>query len=269
VTGLAVADSWFERRSLADGIVHLWEPHVDPVARCNIWYVRGRGEDLLIDSGMGLASLRAELEDLTDKPLRAFATHSHFDHVGSFHEFPNRFMHTAEAAGMASGEVLSLPLRVAELPKEVIASLEEAGYAFGGEFLISALPRADYDPASYRVAPAPPTRTVEEGDVVDLGDRHFEVLHLPGHSPGSIGLYEQATATLFSGDAIYDGPLLDNLPDSDVGAYRKTMQRLREIPVDVVHAGHEPSFGRERLRELADAYLARTDGSTVRRRNQR
>ena len=44
-----------------------------------------------------------------------------------------------------------------------------------------------------------------------LGDRHFEVLHLPGHSPGSIGLWERRTGILFSGDALYDGPLLDEL----------------------------------------------------------
>jgi len=34
------------------------------------------------------------------------------------------------------------------------------------------------------------------------------------------------------------------------------MKRLRELPVRVVHAGHDPSFGGKRLRELADAYLA-------------
>jgi glyoxylase-like metal-dependent hydrolase (beta-lactamase superfamily II) len=100
-----------------------------------------------------------------------------------------------------------------------------------------------------------PTRTLEEGDVVDLGDRHFEVLHLPGHSPGSLGLWEQASGILFSGDAIYDGPLLDDLPDSDVSDYVRTMQRLRELPVRVVHGGHDASFGRERLIELANAYI--------------
>ena len=47
--------------------------------------------------------------------------------------------------------------------------------------------------------------------MVDIGNRHFEVLHLPGHSPGSIGLWEEASGTLFSGDAVYDGPLLDEL----------------------------------------------------------
>ncbi|HEY4331304.1 MAG TPA: MBL fold metallo-hydrolase, partial [Ilumatobacteraceae bacterium] len=95
------------------------------------------------------------------------------------------------------------------------------------------------------------------GDIVDIGDRQFEVLHLPGHSPGSIGLWEPATGTLFSGDAIYDGPLLDELAESDIDAYCTTMERLLTLPVTVVHAGHDPSFGRDRLRELARNYLER------------
>ena len=63
--------------------------------------------------------------------------------------------------------------------------------------------------------------------------------------------------TLFSGDAIYDGPLLDELDHSDIADYCATMQRLMELPVTVVHAGHDPSFGRDRLREISSDYLAR------------
>ena len=92
--------------------------------------------------------------------------------------------------------------------------------------------------------------------MIDLGDRVFEVLHLPGHSPGSIGLWDKDSGTLFSGDAVYDGPLLDTLPDADIRAYIKTMQRLQTLPVNIVHAGHDPSFGRQRLLELAQGYLA-------------
>ncbi|MEJ0007003.1 MAG: MBL fold metallo-hydrolase [Steroidobacteraceae bacterium] len=84
---------------------------------------------------------------------------------------------------------------------------------------------------------APATRLVDEGDVIDLGDRVFEVLHLPGHSPGSIGLLESRTGTLFSGDAIYDGPLLDDIPGSDIAAYIRTMRRLLTLSVTVV-LGH-------------------------------
>jgi glyoxylase-like metal-dependent hydrolase (beta-lactamase superfamily II) len=119
------------------------------------------------------------------------------------------------------------------------------------------VPSEDYNPRSYAVLPAPATRIVQEGDVIDIGYRRFEVLHLPGHSPGSIGLWEAETGTLFSGDAIYDGPLLDELPGSDIPTYVSTMKRLRQLPVSVVHAGHDPSFGRVRLRELCDAYLAK------------
>ena len=83
------------------------------------------------------------------------------------------------------------------------------------------------------------------------------MLHLPGHSPGSIGLWEAKTGTLFSGDAIYDGPLLDEIDGADIPTYVRTMKRLRALPVEVVHAGHDPSFGRARLIELCDAYLAK------------
>jgi len=62
--------------------------------------------------------------------------------------------------------------------------------------------------------------------MIDLGDRVFEVMHLPGYSPGSIGLWEARSETQFSGDAIYDGPLLDEIPGSDITVYFDTMLRL-------------------------------------------
>ena len=102
-------------------------------------------------------------------------------------------------------------------------------------------------------------RVVKDGDIVDLGDRQFEILHIPGHSPGSIGFWEAATGTLFSGDCIYDGPLLDGLSDSNITDYIASMKRLRDLPVRTVHAGHDPSFGRDRLLELIDAYLKLRD----------
>ena len=62
---------------------------------------------------------------------------------------------------------------------------------------------------------------------------------------------------LFSGDAVYDGPLLDQNANSDIAAYCATMHRLAALPVNVVHGGHEPSFGRARLVEPCSAYLMR------------
>ena len=65
------------------------------------------------------------------------------------------------------------------------------------------------------IQPAPLTMLLGEGDLVDLGDRRFRVLHLPGHSPDSIGLLDERDGLFFSGDAIYDDTLIDDLPDSD------------------------------------------------------
>ncbi|HEV8389536.1 MAG TPA: MBL fold metallo-hydrolase [Dongiaceae bacterium] len=252
--GFQVADKWFEFRRVDDDITLIWEPHVVPLVRCNIWHVRGRDRDLLIDTGLGMASLKAAARHLFEKKLTAVATHAHYDHVGGFHEFEDRMIHGAEARKVAAGNAASL--YGAGKEDALLESIRAAGYDVPPE-LFTSVPSAGYDPASYQVLPAPATRIVGEGDVVDTGDRRFEVLHLPGHSPGSIGLWEAKTGILFSGDAIYDGPLLDELPGSDIPIYVATMKRLRQLPVSVVHAGHDPSFGRARLQELCDAYLAK------------
>ena len=64
---------------------------------------------------------------------------------------------------------------------------------------------------------------------------------------------------MFAGDAIYDGMLIDDLPDSDRAAYCRTMQRLIDLPIRIAHGGHGPSFDGARMREIASAYLRRTE----------
>ncbi len=257
---LPVAERWFERQSHPNGILQLWEPHVHELGRSNMWHVRGRDRDLIVDTGVGVASLSAELADVLDRPVVCVVTHSHFDHVGNFHEFDDRRIHPLEASDMQPFRQ-NFPLLLSEHGEtteiEWLTSwLEENGYPLDSELFIDALPHTEYDPRGFTITPGAPTSLIDEGDVIDLGDRTFEVIHLPGHSRGSIGLWEAATGTLFSGDAIYDGPLIDDLPESDRTAYVQTMRRLREMPVDIVHAGHDPSFGRKRLIALVDAYLA-------------
>ncbi|MFK7917978.1 MAG: MBL fold metallo-hydrolase [Ilumatobacter sp.] len=251
---LPIADRWFDRRRIDDAITLLWEPHVVPLMQCNIWHVAGRDRDLVIDTGMGVARLTDELADLVDKPVTAVATHAHGDHVGSHHEFDDVAIHPAEAAALEAPRLQSLDPEIA-YGAAGMAMLEAAGYELSARYFVTALP-AGMALDDFAQHGASITRSIDEGDVIDLGDRQFEVLHLPGHSPGSIGLWEAHTGTLFSGDAIYDGPLLDEAPDSNIDDYCNTMERLLRLPVTVVHGGHDPSFDRERLDELARAYLA-------------
>ena len=258
MTVLPVAERWFERSVVDDSITLIWEPHVIPLMRCNIWHVRGRDRDLIVDTGMGLTSLSAEIADLLDKPVTTVATHGHDDHIGNHHEFDVVLVHRDEAALLLDPPLSSLA------PREtwgdaVVDALEAAGYPMPEPYFVTALPPG-VALDSFRQQPVAGVRHIAEGDEIDLGDRCFRVMHLPGHSPGSIGLWEPATGTLFSGDAIYDGPLLDELPESSIDDYCATMDRLLGLPVDVVHGGHDPSFGRQRLYELATAYLRRRRG---------
>ena len=235
---LPVADGpWWTRKNLSDGITRFEEPFVDPLLQPNSWLVEGRDRNLLVDSGMGIVSLKDELGPLMDKPLLAVASHTHFDHVGSLHEFAERACHISET------DVLAEP-NDHNTVADIMDSLE-----------ITALPYEGYDTESYHIKAAPVTRALDEGDVIDLGDRVFKVLHLPGHSRGSIGLLEEATGIFFSGDVVFEGEILDELFSSNIEDYVETMRRLAELPVNVVHPGHYGSFGQERLVELVSTYV--------------
>ena len=251
---LPVADPWFVRERVGDGITLVTEPHVHPLLRCNVWHVEGRERDLVVDTALGIRPLR----HLVDRPaaggILAVVTHAHSDHVGSLHEFAERAAHRAEAHVLSRAGVASVdPALFGEM---VLGPYRDAGYDIPALF-VDAVPPGGLVSATFEAPAAPVTRVLDDGDVVDLGDRSFEILHLPGHSPGSIGLFEPETGVLFAGDAVYDGPLLDQLDGSDIDDYVATMGRLRELPVTAVHGGHEASFGRDRLREICDDYLRR------------
>jgi glyoxylase-like metal-dependent hydrolase (beta-lactamase superfamily II) len=256
-TALPVADPWFVRERVTDGLTLITEPHVHPLLRCNVWHVRGKQRDLVIDTALGVAPLGQLVERQLGHPVLAVATHSHTDHVGGLHEFEQRAIHESEASTLTRQEHCSLAAN--DFGENVIGPYRDAGYDIP-ELFVDAVPAGGLRSILQAITPAPATTVLVEGDIIDTGDRAFEVLHLPGHSPGSIGLWEAATGILFSGDAVYDGPLLDEIDGSSIDDYITTMRRLRELPVTVVHGGHEPSFGRERLIELCDAYLAARAG---------
>jgi glyoxylase-like metal-dependent hydrolase (beta-lactamase superfamily II) len=248
-----VADRWFEHETVDDGVLRIREPHVDPFLQANLFLVRGRDRDVLVDTGLGIGSLRGELAELFERPTIAVATHRHFDHTGGLHEFEEVVVHRDDAEAVANADGFA-SLQIEDYPPEELSGYDPPAS------LLGALPHKGFELSAYAVTPVAPTRIVDEGDEIDLGDRTLTVLHLPGHTPGEIGLWEEATRTLFSGDCVYEsGVLLDELPESNIPDYLRSMERLREVPVRIVHGGHDDSFDRPRLLELIDAYVrART-----------
>jgi glyoxylase-like metal-dependent hydrolase (beta-lactamase superfamily II) len=253
---LPVADPWFVLDAVAPGVVRITEPHLDVLIRANLYLIEGRTHDLLVDSGMGVGRLRPVLDRPVTKPLILFTTHAHVDHIGGHHEFPDAeiLVHPAEAEALRRPD-LPPGLGFDQFEPATRADLEALGFRTEGS-LIDALPRAGYDPDRYRCIGAEPSRLVEEGDTVELGDRRFEVLHLPGHSPGGLALWEPASGVLVAGDTLYDGLLLDMIAGASIPDYRESLRRLRDLPVTRVLGGHREPFGRDRMVELVDLYLA-------------
>ena len=238
---IRVAQKWYETQPFSDEVTLIREAHVHPDLRCNMWHIRGRQCDVLIDSGLGVVPLRQEIAALSERTVLAVASHTHFDHIGGHHEFEHRLCHAAEA------EVLAHPDDRNTVWDSYRSQLD-------AEASFSALPFEGFAPDGYAVTPAPPSRLIGEGDVIDLGDRVLQVFHMPGHSPGSLCLLEEATGTLFTGDVLYDGELLDSLYHSDPDIYLETLARLKEIPAKVFHCGHYRSFGHKRMLELIGQY---------------
>ena len=235
---IATADTWYETCRTDDGVTYIGEPFIKEFYRCNIWHVRGRDRDMLVDSGMGVVSLREQIPLVSEKKCIAVASHTHFDHIGCHHEFSERLVHRDEA------DILATPDRVSTLADPYV-----------DDGIFTRLPPEPYVSKEYAVKAAPATRLLEDGDVIDLGDRHFEVIFTPGHSPGGVMLYEKSTEILFSGDTVYDGPLIDDAYHSNIADYIATMQRIYDLAVRVVHGGHFPSFDGNRYRQLVRRFL--------------
>jgi len=101
-------------------------------------------------------------------------------------------------------------------------------------------------------SPAPSiTNVLQEGDQIKLGAETFEVLHVPGHSPGSIVLYNAQAHILFAGDVLFDGSI--GRTDLQGGDYAQLIKGIQEkilvLPDEtVVYSGHGPAttIGKEK-----------------------
>jgi len=183
-------------------------------------------------------ALREWVTLVTERPLDAVASHTHFDHIGTHHEFPCRLCHAAEA------DILAQPTRENTLAEHYVS-----------DEIFDQMPPSPYLSETYAVKSAPATRILMDHDIIDLGDRHFEVIHTPGHSPGGIALWEAATGTLISGDIVYDGPLVESDDPGEQAEYVDSMKRLLELPVEVVYGGHFKPYTGERHREIITDWL--------------
>ena len=237
---LPVADDWFAIEAADEnGVRRVHETHVHEYSGGSMWLVVGKERALLVETSVGVAPLRAFVETITNKPVIAFASLGYYDHAGGLHQFDERWIHANDAHRV-------------EQPDHINTAAQRY---LDGTF--AALPHEGFAPTSHVMPTSKPTRLVNDGDVIDLGDRRFRVCHLPGVTSGTCALFEDETGVLFTGetlvwdgDYVYDGEPVERTDDADRKAFRASMERLLTLPATAVYPGH---FGRGDLADMRRA----------------
>ncbi|HUG28971.1 MAG TPA: MBL fold metallo-hydrolase [Candidatus Limnocylindria bacterium] len=186
----------------------------------------GRSPDaLVLDPGMGAAGPLMERVAASGVTLHLVAnSHGHIDHI-----FDNAPLMRASGAPLAIH------------PDDAYRLTGENNYGF-------------------EVEPSVATQDLREGEQLRIGDLVFDILHAPGHSEGSVCLYEERRGLLLSGDVLFAGSYgRTDLPGGDDEQMVASLARLaRAIPGPVrVLPGHGPETTVERelpwMRRIADA----------------
>ena len=228
---------WFTTEQLAPDTWVLSEYRHWEETHC--YLLIGADRALLIDTGLGICDISAEVKKLTPLPVTAAATHIHWDHIGGHRYFPDFYAHEAELPWLQGEFPLSM-----ETVREMVLDRCD--------------PPEDFDVSQYQTFQGTPARVLRGGEELDLGGRTVEVIHTPGHSPGHLCFWEAARGDLYTGDLIYLDTLFAYYPSTDPAAYLDSLERTAALPARRVLPAHHaldvppdtPAKMRDALRQL-------------------
>jgi len=169
---------------------------------------------------------------------RIIMTHTHLDHIGCLAEIQKQipwaelWMHRLEADLLEEGEERAV--YGMDMFREFCQ--EQLGLKSGVfKFQVN--------------------RKLDGGETLDLGEMAWEVIHIPGHSMGSIGLYHRPMRILIPGDVVYADYAIGrfDLYGADGPKLKKSLMRLAELEVDTLLPGHNRI-----VKGLPKGYLLKT-----------
>lgn len=200
--------------------VYEWTDFYDN--NCNSYYIGGTVQ-ALVDPGLVKyfpALLESMAKDGIDrKDIRYIInTHAHADHI--------------EGSSLFNGSEVKIALHEKDLDFYNSEQNAQLCRMFG-----LGIPRIDVN------------LVLEEGELV-LGEETFQILHVPGHSPGSIGLYWPRTGALFSGDVIFDQNVgRTDFPGGNGTLLKQSIIRLSQLNAEFLFPGHMGMvIGKERVK---------------------
>ncbi len=197
----------------------------------NCWAVSADGSDdaVVVDPGFEPAAIKRMVEKAGKRLAAVLATHGHADHIGSVPRVCDE----------------NVPLYIHEADELALTDQNAwgAGYAIQGTLK------------------PPQVRTLTDGDVLEFAGFRIEVLHTPGHTPGSVCF--RTDGFVFSGDLVFRGSIgRSDFPNSDPGLMEKSLRRFLELPDELpVYPGHGPETTVGLERQTNEWLLALTNAS--------
>jgi glyoxylase-like metal-dependent hydrolase (beta-lactamase superfamily II) len=238
------------------------EDELDGYVQSGVYLVRGQAENLLIDTGNrtlpeyanGMGDFLVELLDKEKNDLKYIViTHFHYDHTGNAAMLKERYgakvvAHPLDRPVIEDPMIVTRPdnlTRFGTTPEEVLRDFNlRPGESLGLS-----------DPEIVRKHwnfPVEVDVEVEDGDTLEVGGLKLEVVHLPGHCPGMIGLYNPSSGILYSADIMHYPTPLGPYPIGDAKGHWRSIQRCLEFNPTMLLEGHglsaySPDSSRRRL----------------------
>jgi glyoxylase-like metal-dependent hydrolase (beta-lactamase superfamily II) len=207
LTRVDVRSDWFEVYRIRPDVYAIYEPH--QFEEVISYVIVGQRHALLFDTGLGVASIRDVVTQLTKVPVTVLNSHTHFDHTGGNAEFWDIFNEDTPFSRKSAEGQSNIYSRDALITERICGSLP-----------------AGVRPDAYTIRPWTVSRRIHDGEHIDLGGRDLEILFTPGHTPDSLSLLDRANGLLFTGDTFYEGPIYLFTPETDFAAYARSVSRL-------------------------------------------
>ena len=211
----------------------------NPLKAINIYIIKGEDKSLIIDTGFNMEECKKELLGILNNlnieisNIELFITHLHSDHCGlaSVFEKAGCKVYAGDIDGRMINQMTEIEFWKDFDKQKIMLDLERDKVSFD-------------DHPGYKYCPEEMVDFVylNEGKSIQIGEYFFEVIDIPGHTPGHIGLYERKNKLFFGGDHVLD-QITPNIgfwgfEENILGTYFNSLGKIYNYEIDYLFPSH-------------------------------